>query len=89
VAMGATSARVLSLILAEGGRLGGLGLTIGLVGALGLAPLLQALVPDLNAFDPAAFVISALVVTVVSAAAIIGPAWRASQITPAVALRSN
>ncbi len=89
MAMGATSARILSLILGEGGRLGGLGLALGLVGALGLAPLLQALVPDLLAFDPVAFLLSALVVTVVTAAAIIGPAWRASQITPAVALRSN
>ncbi len=89
MAMGATSARILSLILGEGGGLGGLGLALGLLGALGLSPLLQALVPDLMAFDPLAFLISALVVTAVTVAAIIGPAWRASRITPAVALRSN
>lgn len=89
MAMGATSTQILALILGEGGRLGGLGLLLGLVGGLGLSPLLSALVPDLLTFDPLAFVFAALVVTAATMAAILGPAWRASRITPAVALRAN
>ncbi len=89
MAMGATSAQILSLILGEGGKLGLIGLVVGSVGALGLSPLLGVLMPDMSALDPLAFLAAAFMVAVVTAGAIIGPAWRASRVSPGVALRAN
>ena len=89
MAMGATAPQILGLVLAEGSRLGTLGIGIGLSGGLGLAPLLDVLAPSVNAMDPVAFGAAAFTVMAVVIAATIGPAWRASRIAPQVALRSN
>ncbi len=89
MAMGATSGRILSLILTEGGRLGVAGLLLGALGSLAFSPVLTDLVPDLPGADPTAFLLAALIVVVVLVAATIGPAWRASRILPASVLRSS
>jgi predicted permease len=89
MAVGATSAQILSLILREGGRLGLIGIAVGAAGALGLSPLLSVLIPDMSAMDPVGFLAAAVLVAVVTAGAIIGPAWRASRVSPGVALRAN
>ena len=89
MAMGATSRQVLSQILREGGALSIAGLGVGLLGALAASPLVGELVPGMSAMDPLAFVIAALLVIAVTAGAAVGPAWRASRVSPAAALRAN
>ncbi len=89
MAMGATSPQILSLVLSEGARLGLTGLGVGLVCALGVSPLVSVLVPGMAAMDPLAFAAAATLVVVVILAATIGPAWRASRVSPAVALRAD
>ncbi len=89
MAMGATAAQILGLVLTEGSRLGALGIGIGLLSGLGLAPVVGALAPSVDAMDPLAFAAAALTVMGVVVVATIGPAWRASRIAPQVALRSN
>jgi predicted permease len=89
MAMGATAGQILGLVLAEGSRLGALGIGIGLLGGLGLAPVVGALAPSVNTMDPLAFTAAALTVMGVVVVATIAPAWRASRIAPQVALRSN
>jgi putative ABC transport system permease protein len=89
MAMGATSAQILSLILREAGLLGIMGLAVGSAGALALSPLLNVLAPDVSTMDPIAFLSAAVLVLGVTGTAIIGPAWRASRVSPGVALRAS
>lgn len=89
MAMGATSPQILSRILREGGALGAAGLALGLLGALAASPLVGELVPGAAALDPLAFLLSAALVTLVTAGAALVPAWRASRVSPADALRAN
>ena len=89
MAMGATSTHILSLILGEGGRLGFIGLGVGIFGALGASPLVGLVAPSLSAIDPTAFVTAAFLVMAVVVVAIVVPALRASRISPALALRAN
>ncbi|MEO5761257.1 MAG: ABC transporter permease [Vicinamibacteria bacterium] len=89
MAMGATSAQILSLILREGGHLGLVGLGLGLLGALAASPLIGSVAPNLSMMDPLAFLEAALVVVSVVTLATLGPAWRASRVAPADALRAS
>lgn len=89
MAMGATSARILRLILAEGGRLGTFGLALGFFAAAAASPLVSNLLPAMSIADPFALLASALLVLAATGLAILGPAWRASRISPAVALRAQ
>lgn len=89
MAMGATSAQILRLVLGEGGRLGMVGLGLGLLGAVGATPLVSNLVPAMSVADPLAFAAAALLVSAVTGVAILGPAWRASRTSPGVALRAQ
>jgi ABC-type lipoprotein release transport system permease subunit len=89
MAMGASSKQILGLVVTDGSRLGAFGIGIGLVCALGAAPLIGTLAPTVNAMDPVAFGAAALIVMGVVLTASLGPAWRASRVTPQSALRSN
>ncbi|MEO8500644.1 MAG: ADOP family duplicated permease [Vicinamibacteria bacterium] len=89
MAVGATSAQILRLVLGEGARLGMFGLALGLLGAIGAAPLISNLAPAMSVADPLAFAAAALLVLAVTGLAILGPAWRASRISPSVALRAQ
>jgi predicted permease len=89
MAMGASARQILRLVLAEGSRLGASGIGIGLLCALGAAPLIGVVAPMVNAMDPVAFGVAALAVMAVVLGATLGPAWRASRVTPQSALRSN
>lgn len=89
MAMGATSTDIVTLVLGEGGRLGLTGVALGLGGAVAASPLIGRLVPSMSAMDPVAFVSTSLLVFGVVIMAALGPAWRASRILPAVALRGE
>jgi predicted permease len=89
MAMGATSKQILAQILREGGVLSLAGLFVGLVGALAASPLVEQLAPGVAVMDPLAFLIAAFLVMGVTLGAAMGPAWRASRVSPAEALRAN
>lgn len=88
-ALGADSSAVLGLILREGAKLIGLGLALGLAGALAAAHLLQQLLFSARAYDPAVFIGVAFLLAAVALAASYLPARRASRIEPLVALRAD
>ena len=88
MALGARAADVRRLVLAEGGRLIGMGLVAGLAGAAVIGRLLRRFVFDVSALDPLTFVAIPAFLAVVALAACYFPARRASRVEPLVALRA-
>lgn len=89
VALGAEKSDVLRLVVAHGLRMTGLGVAIGLAGALLLTRLMQSLVFGVSTSDPVTF--AAVVVTLVAAALLASylPAYRATKVDPMQALRTE
>lgn len=88
MALGAQRADVLLLMLRQHLRPAVLGVVLGLVGALALAKFLQSMVFGVAPTDPATFVIMAVALLAVSAAACWIPARRAARVDALVALRN-
>jgi ABC-type lipoprotein release transport system permease subunit len=89
IALGARAAGVLALVLRQGVLLAAAGGAIGLVVALGAARLVEPLLFRVPARDPAVLAGVALALLAVAAAATLVPAWRATRVDPAVALRDG
>ena len=89
MSLGADAGRVQRMVLAEGGRLVGLGLVLGAAGALALARLMRGLLFDVAPHDPATLAAVLLLMTGVGLAACWVPARRASRVDPGVALRAS
>jgi putative ABC transport system permease protein len=89
IALGATRGSVLSLVFREGARLVGLGLVIGLTGALCLAQALESLLFQVGAHDPAVFVAVPLLLITVAFLAMVIPAGRAAGVDPARTLGAD
>ncbi|HWG59127.1 MAG TPA: ABC transporter permease [Candidatus Acidoferrales bacterium] len=89
LAIGATPASVRRMVLAEGMRQAGIGLAIGIGGALWLVRYLQSQLYGVSDRDPATFVCAAIGLAVVAAAACYIPARRATRVDPLVALREE
>ena len=64
-----------------------IGVAIGIGGALALTRVLAASLYGVKATDPVTFYAVPALILLVSAVACIGPAWRATRIDPAIALR--
>ncbi len=87
IALGASAGDVIRLVLGRGLLLTGIGLAVGVAGALALTRLLSSLLFQVKATDPWTFVaVSALLGLVALAAGFI-PARRATRIDPVIALR--
>jgi len=87
MAIGAAPAGVLSLVLAQGMRLGLIGVALGAFGAFVLTRFIRQLLFAVDSFDPLTFVATAALLTLVIAAACYIPARRATRVDPMVALR--
>ncbi|HSC27846.1 MAG TPA: ABC transporter permease [Vicinamibacterales bacterium] len=88
-ALGATPGRILALVVREGFGLTGLGVAIGLAGAALASQALAALLFDVSPVDPVTYAVVVALLLVVSLVACAVPAWRATQIDPAVTLRAE
>ena len=87
MALGAQAADVRRLVLGQGMMLAGVGIAVGLVGALGVTRVMRALLYETSPTDPLTF---AGVVPLLVAAALLAcwvPARRAMRADPIVALR--
>ena len=89
MSLGADSSRVQRMVLSEGGLLVGIGLTIGVVGALLLTRLMQGLLFGVSPHDPTTLGSVALVMALVGITACWIPALRAARIDPGIALRAQ
>jgi ABC-type antimicrobial peptide transport system permease subunit len=87
VALGAKSSDVLRLVLGTGMKMAGIGVAIGLAGALGLTQLMASLLFGVSATDPLTFTVVAVLLTIVALTACSIPARRALRVDPMVALR--
>ncbi|MDQ3907960.1 MAG: ABC transporter permease [Acidobacteriota bacterium] len=87
MALGAQRGDVLRLIVRNGMALAAAGLALGLVGALACARLLGSLLFDVSASDPEVLGLITLLLALVSLAACVVPAYRASRVDPLIALR--
>ena len=86
-AIGATREQIVALILTQGLVKAGLGLVIGLAGALTLSRFLEKLLYDVKPTDPVVFVGVAALLLLVALVASYLPARRAANVNPLVALR--
>ena len=89
LAVGANRSQVLLMVLRQAMTLAGAGITAGIVAALMLTQLMQSLLYEVRPADPATFiaVTAALIVVALAAGAL--PAWRATRVSPVIALRTE
>jgi putative ABC transport system permease protein len=87
VALGATRAQVLLMILAQGLRFAAIGLAIGQLMAMMLNRALKGLLVGVSTTDPPTLVVTAAALLSVAALACYVPARRAACVDPIVALR--
>jgi predicted permease len=89
MALGASRAQVLQMILAESGRLVAAGVIIGAAGSAVAGRFLTSMLYGVGAFDPWAGGLAVLVLGSVTLAASLRAAWAASRIDPGRALRTD
>jgi putative ABC transport system permease protein len=75
------------MILRWGFTVAGSGIAIGLVAAVALSPVLEALLFGVTSRDPVTYVVVAVALAIVSLLACYAPASRATKIDPLIALR--
>ena len=86
MALGSDSGRVVRLVLREGATLVGIGLAAGLAGAIALRSAIAAQLYEVNALDPLVLSLVVITLAATSALACLGPARRAANVSPLVAL---
>jgi len=86
-ALGASRQMLLRLVLDRGAVLTGIGLTIGVVGALALTRVMASLLFGVGTRDPITFVTVGVILAAVAMLASYVPARRATKVDPVVALR--
>jgi ABC-type antimicrobial peptide transport system permease subunit len=89
MALGASRSSVLRMVLGQGLRLVGLGLTIGFTLAFFLSRLIAGILFNVPSTDPVTFAAVAGVLVIVAIGACVIPARRATSINPVIALRAN
>jgi putative ABC transport system permease protein len=89
MAVGATVRDVLTLVVASALRVIAVGAVIGLVLGAFLGRLLTTVLFGVEPLDPVTLVSVTIVLALTAAVSTLGPAWRASRIDPAVALRTQ
>jgi predicted permease len=87
IALGASAARVLGLVVGQGLALVAAGLVFGLAGALALTRLGTSWLFGVSPADPLTLIAVPLLILAVALLACLIPAWKATRIDPVTALR--
>jgi putative ABC transport system permease protein len=88
-ALGASSADIVRLAIGSAVRVIAAGSIAGLILAAMLGRLLASMLFGVQPLDPVAFVSAPIVLALTAVLAMIGPAWRATRVDPAIALRAE
>ena len=89
MALGAMPSQILTMIVGQAGRLGAIGVAIGLAGGLALAQLARTLLFGVAPTDIVTFIAVPVLLLAVELAAALVPARRATKISPSQAMRTN
>jgi predicted permease len=89
VALGAERGQLLRLLLGKGAALAAQGTVLGIAGGLGVGRLLRSQLHGVSPADPLSVVVGTSVLVSVALASSFLPAWRASRVDPALALRDD
>jgi putative ABC transport system permease protein len=88
-ALGAEPRTILALVLGQGMRTAGIGVVLGLAGAVALTRYLQSLLFGVGAYDVSVYAGVTILLLGVAFAACYVPALRATRVAPTVALRES
>jgi ABC-type antimicrobial peptide transport system permease subunit len=86
MALGGSTQSVFGLVLADGLRIVGVGLAVGLVGSYFVGRLMEAQLVRVTPLDPLVLALVSAILSTVGVLASVVPAWRASRIDPIVVL---
>jgi putative ABC transport system permease protein len=89
IALGASAASVLRLVISSAGVVIGSGVVIGLVLAALVSRTIATFLFGVQPLDPLTFVLVPLVLSATAAIAVAAPAWRAARVDPIVAFRTE
>ncbi len=89
MALGASPAGLLRLVIGQGTRLAGIGVVIGLLASLTLSRVMTSLLYSTRPTDPMTYIVVSLLMLSIALFAAVLPARRASQVDPMVALRTE
>ena len=89
VTLGAQPGNIIGLVVRQGMQLAGIGIAVGLVGAVALTRVMNSLLFGVSATDALTFATVPALLAAVAFAATVIPAWRATQVDPMVALREE
>jgi putative ABC transport system permease protein len=89
LAVGADRAQVLGLVLKQGLTLAGSGIAAGIVAAFLLTRLMQSLLYQVRPTDPLTFIVVSVALIAVALVASAIPAYRATRVSPLIALRTE
>jgi putative ABC transport system permease protein len=87
MALGAEASSIRNMVVRQGMILAGIGLLIGIGGALWLTHFLAGFLFGVKAIDPTAFIVTPILLCVVALLAVWIPARRATRVDPMTALR--
>ncbi len=88
-ALGATTGDVFRLVVGDAARVIAAGAVIGLVLSAAFSRLLATMLYGVQPLDPATFAFVTIALGLTAVVAVAGPAWRATRIDPAIALRGE
>jgi putative ABC transport system permease protein len=89
IALGSTQRNVLGMIVGQGLRVGGIGVALGIAGAIAVTRLLEGLLFGVSGSDPIALGAAGSVLIGAALLASWVPGRRASRVSPMVALRQE
>jgi ABC-type antimicrobial peptide transport system permease subunit len=87
MALGAQESCIRNMVIRQGMLLAMIGVVLGIGGALWLTRFLASFLFGVKAMDPAAFVVTPILLSAVALLAVWIPARRATRVSPIVALR--
>jgi ABC-type antimicrobial peptide transport system permease subunit len=87
--VGANRSQVLRMVLTQAVTLAGVGIAAGIVAALMLTQLMQSLLYEVRPADPITFITVTAALVVVALLAGAFPAYRATRVSPMIALRTE